>query len=263
MADGTEMASDLIRSRVRIEILDRLQTGEATRYTLRDDLDCARTTVDRNLDRLVEAGWIVETEGEYAITTAGELVLERAQAFVETVSVASRLQPILRWLPREELDVDVRHFADATVTVADEGQPIAMVDRHTRAVKRASNARMVLPVVSPQGLQAQYEHNDVAELDVEIVVTPTVREVLTSDPEFADVIGEFRAAGALDVYVTEEPIPFYLGLLDGTVQIGVDDDGHPRGLLESRDQHVREWATRRFERFRRDAVPLETSQEEG
>lgn len=256
MPDDIASASDLLRSRVRIEILERLAEGEKTKYDLREALDCDRTTVDRNLNRLVEDGWVVQIENGYAITTSGEFVLDAASEFLETVTIASRLQPVLRWLPREAIDIDLRHFADAAVTVATEGQPIAMVDKHTQAVKRASNARMVLPVVSPQGLQAQYENNALEELSIEVVATPTVTDVLRSDPEFADAIDEMRTAGALDIYVTERAIPYYLGVLDGSVQIGVDEDGTPRALLETDDEAVRAWANEKIDRFSADSVPF-------
>ena len=256
-----ETAAALLRSETPIRILERLDEAAATKYELRDELDCARTTVDRNLDRLEADGWVVESENRYVITTGGEIVLEQASTFLETVGVASRLQPVLRWLPREVLDIDLKHFADAEVTVPTDGQPIAMVDKHTQAVKRASDARLVLPVVSPQGLQAQYENHSLEDLSVEVIATPTVTDILQSAPEFADAITEMQEAGALDIYVTEQSLPCYLGLLDETVQIGVDNDGQPRALLESDDEAVRAWAAEKIESYRADAVPLDAWRE--
>lgn len=257
MESDIETASDLVRSRTRIEILKRLRADDATRYDLRDGLDCARTTVDRNLDRLEEDGWIRQSNGEYAITTAGEIVLESAIGCLETVAAAERLQPILRWVPREEFDVDIRHLADAELTVASEEKPLAMVDRHAQAIKEAPNVRMVLPVVSPQPLHAQSRNNSIEDLSIEVVVTPPIAETFTTDPQFRDRIAELRGADAMEIFVTDESIPYYLGLLDGTVQIGVDEDGEPRGLLESEDEAVWEWAERKFASFHESAEPLE------
>jgi hypothetical protein len=48
--------------------------------------------------------------------------------------------------------------------------------------------------------------------------------------------------------VTDEYVPFCLGIVDGLVQIGVEDDeGVPRALAESSSDELREWARERFE----------------
>lgn len=253
----TETAADLVRSRIRIEILTALQAGAATRYDLRERLDCSRTTVDRNLEHLDKAGWIEQTAGGYELTTCGEIVVEQATTYLEAVTAAKRLQPILRWLPRDELDIDVRHFADAEIITASDGQPMAMVDRHVHAVSRTPNARMVLPVASPQGLKSQVQNFSLSELSVEVVVPPAIADAFQNDPQFADTIASMREAGAVDVYVTDESIPYYLGILDNVVQIGVDEDGDPRGLLETDDAAVREWATEKVDAYRENAEPLE------
>jgi predicted transcriptional regulator len=254
----TETAADLVRSRIRVEILAALRAGAATKYELRERLDCSRTTVDRNLEHLQEAGWIEQAPGGYELTTCGEIVVEQATAYLETVTAAKRLQPILRWLPRDELDIDVRHFADAEITTASDGQPMAMVDRHVQAVSRTPTARMVLPVASPQGLKAQVENFSLSELSVTVVVPPAIADAFLNDSQFADTIASMREAGAIDVSVTEKSIPYYLGILDDIVQIGVDEDGQPRGLLESAAEPVREWAEQTFESYKQAATPLAT-----
>lgn len=258
MVDGVEMAADLLRSDSRIEILERLQTDGMSRYELREAIDGSRTTIDRNLDRLETDGWITKTDRGYAITTAGEFVLERATDFVETVSAADRLQPILRWIPRGEPDIDVRELADAELTTAEEGTPIAMVDKHVQGMTAAAHTRMILPIVSARSMNEQLRATQEQSVHAEHVVTPTVADILQSDPEFVDRIETMRETAEVEIYVTEEPVPYYLGILDETVQIGVDEDGQPRGLIETTAESVREWAERRFESYRESAVPLET-----
>jgi predicted transcriptional regulator len=252
----TDTAADLVRSRVRVEILTTLEAGAATKYELRERLDCSRTTVDRNLEHLDNAGWIEQTSAGYELTTCGEIVVEQATAYLETVTVAKRLQPILRWIPRSEFDIDVRHFADAEITLASDDQPMAMIDKHVQTLSRTPSARLILPVVSPQPLRAQSQNFSLSELSVTVVVPPSIADAFLNDPQFADRVAEMRAAGAMDVYVTEEPIPYYLGILGDTVQIGVDEDGQPRGLLESEARPVCEWADRKIDSCKRSATPL-------
>ena len=257
MDEQRELAADLVRSPARMEILKRLQDGPATRYDLRDALDCSRTTVDRNLERLREAGWIADSPDGYELTTSGEIVLEEVSRYLETAGVAARLQPILQWIPRETFDLDVGHLADADIVVGTEDRPMAMVDRHARAAETAPEIRMVTPVFSPQPLEAQFRNFDLSEIYIEVVVPPTVASTFVSDSRAADRLSQLREAGAADVFVTDESIPYFVGLLGDLVQIGVDEDGQPRGLLESEADPVREWAREKVESYKQAANPLD------
>lgn len=257
MSPDTETAADLVRSPIRIEILKRLREGDRTKYELREELSCVRTTVDRNLDRLAADGWIAETEGAYALTTSGEIVLDSALEFLDAVELASHLQPVLELVPREELDFDLRHLADAEITVAGEGQPMAMLDKHVATVEQATTTRTVIPVTSSQPVDVQYRKMQNGELDAEHVVSPTVAELFRSNPQFTDRISALLDSGQFEVYVTEEEIPFFFGVLDETIQIGANEDGQPRALLETDDERVREWALAAFETYRESAVPFE------
>lgn len=257
MVDGREKAASLVRSKVRVELLRRLREGTATRYELRDALDCSRTTVDRNLDHLAEAGWVRRIEEGYAITTSGTFALETALEFVETVGVAARLEPILRWIPRSEFDVDLRHLSGAEMTLPGEATPHAALDRHTAAIEGCSRFRGILPVTSAQQFERQYDRTRSGEMATEFVVPPTVADVFLTDPRFADMTAELRDLDTFSVYVTDEGIPYYLGVVDETVQIGVGKDGRPRGLLETDSETVREWAHRTIDEYRESAVPLD------
>lgn len=252
----TETASALVRSEIRIGILYELWDGPATKYELRDRLDCSRTTVDRNLDHLLDGGWIGETSGGYRLTTCGEIVVEEATAYLETVTVTKKLQPILRWIPRESLDLDVRQLADAEITLGTDEQPMAMVDKHAQALKESPTAKLILPIVSQQPLEAQVRSFELEELSLEIIAPPSIVETLANDQPFAHLIEELREAGAIDLYVTERSVPYYLGILGETIQIGVDDDGQPKGLLESTADPVQQWADKRFAEYRESATPL-------
>lgn len=252
----TDTAVALVRSETRLDILRRLRAGDASKYDLRAELDCARTTVDRNVEQLVEDGWVDRTEGEYALTSAGVAALDAASEYVETVSAAERLQPLLDWLPESALDIDLCHLADAEVTVASEATPVAMVDKHVMSVKRADHTRVVLPVVSTQGMDAQAQAMAERDVHAEIIVPPTVADVFVSNPAFEELIATLRERGTVELLVTDRPVPYYLGVLDETVQIGVDDGGQPKALLESEAGRVREWAAEKFASYKQSATPL-------
>lgn len=60
--------------------------------------------------------------------------------------------------------------------------------------------------------------------------------------------------------MTDDEVPFCLGIVDGLVQIGVEDDeGVPRALAESSSDELREWARERFAAFEQRASELSGS----
>lgn len=66
----------------------------------------------------------------------------------------------------------------------------------------------------------------------------------------ADVVGTDR----FSVSVFGGDIPYDLGVLDDTVQIGVEgSDGIPRALVETDSAPVREWADESISRYAEDS----------
>lgn len=89
------------------------------------------------------------------------------------------------------------------------------------------------------------------------MVERSVAQVLQSKEEYADLVEEMEETGRIEIRVVNDSIPYYVGLLDETVQIGVeDDDGVPRALLETDSDEAREWAEQTYERYRQASEPL-------
>jgi hypothetical protein len=55
--------------------------------------------------------------------------------------------------------------------------------------------------------------------------------------------GQFR------LYETDEPVPYFVGAYGDVAQIGVDEDGEPRAVYETRGEEIRSWAADRIERY--------------
>lgn len=67
---------------------------------------------------------------------------------------------------------------------------------------------------------------------------------------------EMAATGRYRVFQYDDPIPYFVGLLGETVQIGADEDGEPRALVETDSAGVRSWAETKFEEYKRRADPV-------
>ena len=257
MGLGIEELQFLSRSETRVRILDELhRDGRLRKNELKGRLDASRTTIQRNLNALAEEGWVRDENRAYELAHCGHLIAGDYLDLLERLAVLSDLKPILRWIDPADLDVDVRSLADAAVTTARPGDPWAMVNRHVEALKAMDRGRVVIPLTGLAALKACHERVVDAGATLEIVVSSTVEASIRSDPTYRELHEEMLETGRYELYEYDGEVPYYLGLLDDTVQIGVDEDGEPRGLLETDDGAVYEWAERRFVEYREEATPI-------
>ncbi|WP_267643238.1 helix-turn-helix transcriptional regulator [Haloarchaeobius amylolyticus] len=253
-----EEISFVARSTNRVRILETVHDLDgATREDLRTELSVARTTVTRNVETLLEKGWLQQENGEYTVTPGGEAVIERFLDLEETVRTALRLQPFLQWTTREEFDLDLTHLQDASVTVAAPGNPWAMVNEHVARLRESSDDRVALPLTGLHAVEAVHRKVVDGDATVEMIVAEGVAETLFEDDDFAPLTRDLLDSDGFELYLTDAALPFYLGILDETVQVGVDEEGEPRALLETTDDGAREWARERLDVYRREATPLE------
>ncbi|PSP65825.1 winged helix-turn-helix domain-containing protein, partial [Halobacteriales archaeon QH_8_64_26] len=84
-----------------------------------------------------------------------------------------------------------------------------------------------------------------------------VVETLRSDPNYTEPCEAMLGTGRFELSVYDGEVPYYLGLLDETIQVGVKDEaGVPRALLETDAGSVGEWATDTYDRYRDRSTPF-------
>lgn len=257
--DAVAEVAYLARSLNRVRLLAAIrEAGEIERQPLKDEFEMARTTLVRNLESLEARGWITtDPPSTYALTAAGELVADAFADLTRVIQLTKRLDPVLRSLPAEPLELDPCLLADADVVVSTETDPFAPVHRHVEALKHSESARLCLAVVGQQALEEMGRRIQTGDVTVESVVERGVTETIQSNARYADLLGEQLETGRHDVFVYEGSIPFYLGILDDTVQIGVEDAaGIPHALLETESPAVHDWAIDTYTTFREKAAPL-------
>lgn len=229
--------------RRRNEIVACLLDEPRDKRTLDEELDIARSTLDRAIRELEALDLVTYSEGEYAVTSVGERLARNFFAFRERAELALEFEPFLRWMPDEDFDFDLRVLADAEVLVPEPENPYAMIDRHIQCLRQMEEGRMMLPFVGLHGHETAHERIVENGATVELIVESDVAEIMFSEPAFGELTEEMIATGRLDLYISEEPIPYFVGVFDDeTVQIGVDEDGEPRALVETDREDVRAWA---------------------
>lgn len=255
--DPLEQISFLVRSEARISVLKRLrESGPTTQRALRSALEESRSTVARSLSALEDRGWIEREGSEYRLTPIGELVIEGFADFAETVRATDELSAFLSWFPLSEYDLELDQLRDAEITAHSPGDPYKPGRTQTDFLRSTSRFRGLLPSIELEGSKLVHERVVNGELDAEIIVSPSVERTLGTG-QFAPLYREQLQTGRLTLLVSDEPLPFYLGIDDEeTVQIGVeDDDGFPRALLESSEPSLAAWATDLYREYRATARP--------
>lgn len=253
--DGVDDIAFLAGSEPRVAVLSALfHEGKLEKDELVERVDAARVTVNRNLDRLSDRGLVTSSGRVWRLTPLGAFLAEDFLTAVETAGTAEGLAPVLSRLPPAAFDLDPRALSGARVTASTAAHPYAPVERHGETVMAADRARLLLPAVSPRLMDESSEQLQNGTLEMELVVSASVAATFRS--KLADRLIELRSTGNFEVYETDETVPFYLGLVDGGVQIGVsDDDGIPRAIAESDADRVRSWGESTYESYRTAAEP--------
>jgi predicted transcriptional regulator len=239
----------------RIAVLDALTAGEPVdRRDLVDDLGLSRVTVTRIVNGLESRGWVTGEGTTYQATPIGEIVLEEVQSLLDTFESMERLSLVLPWLP-DDLDVDLRRLTDARITLPTWSDSVAPVRRAAELCRGVDELTVCASGIAPDVIKGIRDAAVEDGADVEVVVTADAIEVVRDDPTMRNWFGEVVDSDG-QIY-EHRGHPYLIGLCDHIAVIGVNDnDGMPRGLIESTDTAVYEWVRSTTDRCRAEARPV-------
>lgn len=257
MKSALDDVAFLALSENRVAILAVLSDERThTRDGAMEATDVSRPTLARILDDLDERAWITQHGQNCRITSLGLWVHEEFTGLLETMRSARRLRDVERWLSTETLSFDLDRLADASITVPSRNDPLAPMHRASELERTASRSRVLTHALPTPCLDAHWEAITAGTQWFEAVVTPRVIETManpTHTPRFGEVLEADRTA----VFVYDDVIPDVVGINDGIVYFGVDDEkGAPLALIETDDEAVRRWAEETFESYRERASRL-------
>lgn len=242
-------------------IIESLREESQDKRELVDSVSSSRSTVNRATRELESMGVVEYGEGEYVVTPLGRTIADGFNQVMESVELRLELEPFLRWIPNNQRDFELQQLADAELFLPEPGDPWAMVNRHVTVLGQTDDIRCVLPLVGLHGHEAAYEQIVEAGARGEIVAQPEVVETMKTNPSYAELTKEMAETGRFQMYQYDGQIPYFVGLLDNIVQIGVDEDGEPRALVETRDPNAREWAANKIEEYKQQADTVEIASE--
>lgn len=248
----------LARSPHRVVALAAMAEGPQTRSELRSLTGASASTISRLLRAFEDRNWIRRSGAEYEATELGASVSAGLDEILECIATERRLRDVYGWLPPPEDGFSIEMCEDSVVTVSEPDNPYGPVNRFCELLTETETFRFVgfdVPLLEP--CRDQLRQQILEGMDTEIIDPPSIARYVLST--YGDHCAEVLDSGHLTVFLHANLPAYGIGIFDDRVAIsGYDpDSGTVKVLVETDDEAARDWATTRFEAFRRQAQPLE------
>lgn len=253
-SDTVETLQFLVGSEVRIRLLATLNESREDARTLVDKLDVPHSTVQRNLNKLEERGWIDATVNRrYYTTPVGEMVLDSLDGLLNTVESMDGLAAFVDCVPFDDFEINLDLLADAECVVADTDTPAAPLNEFVELLAGSTGFTLVTPHWNPAYSDVIERQLDAGN-EVQLITTESQRSLLTGPGVAA--IEESLDSEDLTVRLSEETLPFGIAIVDRQVALVGYRDGALRVLVESDDPAVAEWTDHYLTDIEATAKPL-------
>lgn len=258
MESALEEIEFLALSSNRVEVLRLLSEGPQTRSGLATDTGASQATLGRILGDFEERSWVRREGGEYVATATGRLVSKGFTDLLEILETEGELRDIVRYLPTQAMEFDLRHLADATITVPSETRPNAPVQRVLELLDDADEVRAFSHAFNEQSLTLIQERTTAGEQTFEAVLSRNAVTALAEDSTLRRRLESLLDAEGAEIRAREDDIPLAVTIVDDVVHVLVrDENGVLRASVDTDDETVRSWAHDTFEEYWRTASPLD------
>jgi predicted transcriptional regulator len=257
MAAPLEEIEFLARSANRIEVLATLADGAYSRRELGEAVDASQPTLGRVLNDLSDRTWIRYDGERYRATATGRLVAAGITDLRERLETETRLREVAAWLP-DDLEVDLRHFRDATITTPTAARPNAPIRRMLELLRSTDRALLCSHSFNEQKLRLLRERVTNGEMTAKGVFTADAIDALVDVPDLRRELRALVDAPDAEIRVTTEDVPLAVEITaDRSHLLLRDDEGLVRASVDTGDASVREWATALHERYWVGAEPVD------
>lgn len=248
--DNVDALNFLTGSDVRWQLLLALSEEPRDFGTLRIDLDVPQSTLNRNLTKLAEEGWVHErTDRAYRLTALGEFFVEQFSPMADVMTVVERLSEYPDSFPVDEWGFDATRLADADYISAAPNEPYAVINRVRAVFEESTQIHGINPHYNPAYIDVTVRVASKPDSEV-IGLTPTHQlDPAVQDDSFdAD---DFPDDANVEFRVWEGDIDYGLAIVDEETVLftGDHEGGMPGVLFETTDPEIVSWAQSEFDRI--------------
>ncbi|WP_237560619.1 helix-turn-helix transcriptional regulator [Halostella litorea] len=263
MAKSTvEYVAFLVRSEHRLHVIDLLAGGPCSREELRERMDATRVTLSRILGDLEDRGLIQRrnSDGEYELSSFGELVHRDFARLLGTVSVGQTYPKLISRLPTDWFDFDPRCLVDGEHVHGKSADPLAAARVVANAIKEGSSCEALVGTFTSLPMYG-YEQaiQNGTDSEVRVIFDSSVTETMLEDPSLRTKWQEIESRiGSTVYYSLDERVPCTVDFIDDeTVFLTIDREAETGfDIISCSHPDVVAWADRVISEHRNRAVPL-------
>jgi predicted transcriptional regulator len=260
MESALEEIEFLALSSNRVEVLQLLAAEPHSRGDLAAETGASQATLGRIIADFEERSWIQRTGGEYVATATGRIVADGFTDLLDILETERSLRNIVQYLPTDAMEFDLRHLADATITVPSQTRPNAPVQRLLDLLRDAEEVRTFSHAFNDQTIQVVQERVAAGEQRFSGVFSPGAIDALTADDRLQSRLETLRAESDASLRVRSDGVPLAVMIADDVVHMLLrDDNGVLQASLDTTAPAVREWAIETFDTYWASAEPLSES----
>lgn len=244
----------------RFAVLQALTEAAKTKPILNDELDFSRSTIDRAVNELLDAELIKPTEigsRTYQLTPAGKIGIEVEATYRKSSERVSEYRDLLNSIP-SDAPVSNALITDSDVYYSPRTPDIAFRPG-TESLADADKMRGTATVVREEYLESLRQQLDSGGFQLELVLESKLLDAIESnyEQEFADI----SERDAVDVYITEESLPYALWIIDqensATAGMTIHEDVGVKGTIVNESDSAVKWLESEYLKYREKAIPIE------
>ncbi|WP_254838411.1 helix-turn-helix transcriptional regulator [Natronomonas marina] len=243
----------------RCDVLALLDGERVPKRRIEAELECSRSTVNRAVAALSDAGLVNDAPGGCRTTVVGSLLLEQYEAYVRAASDVLEGREVLESLP-PGADFDPSVLADAEVSTPGGSSPYEAYHAFEALLGAADDrVRVYVPAfTNPRGIELA---RDLAErVDLELVFDADLLGELRNDTPDA-MTALFDLEGVTGYETTAGP-DYTVAVVDAESETkgGVvvhTPEKELAGVIVTSDPDATRWLERRFSEIRADSERLD------
>lgn len=250
----------LASSEHRIGVMDALAEGGCDRADLQAATGAHKSTISRVLGDLEERRWIERSGPVYELTPLGAFVADRFAGLREAMETEAKLRDVWQWLPREMDGFSVDLLADAVVAYPGPGYPYEPVERVIQLVEESDSMYAIGGTIFSAVANDAFRRAALRGMDVEYVYAPEVVAATRAwSPELFEETADLDNCTVLVHDELPDRTRCGVDIFDDRVGICCHDTETRalRAWIDTDAPEAREWAWSVFERYRREARPID------